>query len=84
MCYLTFKSKQVLQKHELLSHVKIPQAEENMFKCNFCDSVCSDENTIIQNNNNEYSLKLFGVLNTTVVANSSLRRGTCQSRDLLQ
>ena len=113
---LTFKSKNILQKHEQLSHVKNPHAIENMFKCNFCDIICSEENIlmkhikrsirvdatnasellkiksqrilmhgiIIQNYDDEYSLKLCGALNTTVVASSSLEMGTGQSRDLFQ
>jgi hypothetical protein len=40
--------------------------------------------SIIQSYDDEHSLKLCGVLSTTVVASSSLRRGTRQSRDLFQ
>ena len=45
---LTFKSKNILQKHVQLSHVKNPHAIENKFKCNFCDIICSEENILMK------------------------------------
>ena len=54
---LTFNSKQVLHKHELLSHVKIQQAKENMFKCNFCNSVSSDGNTLMTHIKRDHKIR---------------------------
>ena len=56
-CNLTFKIKKGLQKHEQLFHVKNSHAIENMFKCNFCDMICSKENVLMKHIKKEHKIR---------------------------
>ena len=45
---LTFKSKKGLQMYEQLSRLKNSHPIENMFECNFCDIIFSEENVLMK------------------------------------